>query len=230
MLYPKSAIKLGNTLTPAFYALRSALSIKQEEFFYHKDLHRLDTQTILIYEDFFKHFKDCCKKIGITDNHLAYHTENSMYQYDVKQMLYEEPLALIKSRLSDPKTHVFLLSANLEEIIVPFFLSLIKTLELTPEQQARFHYAGSHINEKTDSYDVCAGSRKLLRLDAMTKDFDSPNVIEAYSDNHYFTDLPMLLRASQQRVIIDDHNELYEELEQIVTTPFIFRPNWKKVS
>lgn len=230
LLYPKSALKLGNILTPAFYALRSALSIKQEEFFYHKDLTRLDKQSVLIYEDFFKHFKNCCKKLGLTDNHIAYHTENSVYQYDVKQMLYPEALAHLKTALANPANSIYLLSANLEELIVPFFLLLTQSLETTPDQRKRVHYAGSHINEKSDSYDVCVGSRKVITLEKMLVGVDNPIIMEAYSDNHYFTDLPMLMRAQDQRVIVDEQNALYDELSAILPTSFIFRPRWKKPS
>jgi len=146
----------------------------------------------------------------------------------LQKLVYKKAITELKAQLAIPNTTVVLASGELETILQPFLKTLALLLDHNPATN-RLLVVGTQ-NKNNHITTLSTSSGKVDRINELLDEYRLSNdsIVNAYSDNQFLTDLPLLLLANQKRIIISEKNRFYELLPKGIVDSFVFTPEWKK--
>ena len=150
----------------------------------------------------------------------------------IKKICYQSALDRILKYAQDPAVDILFVSGGLQIVLDPFVVALQRYVEQQGLCKARFSAYGTRLIGGS-FLDMCVGSSKVDRVDEHRKNEGltqemalGMSVMAIYSDNQYYSDLPLLLLA-QEAFVVGKSDPFSHTLPDKILKSLQFLPEWK---
>lgn len=192
------------------------------------DLDLLDRNMQTLFGQFYCRLGALIDDFGVTPADLQARAIHLFDEEFAHNFVYELGLQALQKHLADAATEVVLVSGTAQEILDPFHAVVQRACQRQGLDITRLKAYGTGLPTSSQPLDLCMGGGKinlLQKYHAAFNQADAP-ISHVYSDNKYLSDLPLLLLATEKRVVISECYPYYKLLPEELFCTLVFAPEW----